>query len=131
VDAAALDEMPIFAGLTEEERGELAAHLNEIEVEAGEPVALQGDNAYEFFVIASGTADVHRDGAYVRTLGPGDVFGEIGLLATGTRTASVIATSPMRLGVIYTREFSEIERRTPELARSLRETMAVRPWGSA
>jgi len=131
VDSAALDEVPAFAGLTEEERGELAACLSDVEVEAGAPLTVQGENAYQFFVIRSGTADVQRDGDYVRTLGPGDVFGEIGLLATSTRTASVIATSPMRLGAMYTREFSEIERRTPALAKSLRETMAGRPWGPA
>jgi CRP/FNR family transcriptional regulator, cyclic AMP receptor protein len=75
-------------------------------------------------VIEAGHADVSKDGELVRTLGPGDVFGEIGLLATGTRTASVVATSPVRLLAMFLRDFRRIERRLPGLAKSLRETMA-------
>jgi CRP-like cAMP-binding protein len=90
-------------------------------------LAVQGDNAFQWFVIASGSAEVRRDGDVVRTLGPGE---EIGLVATGTRTASVVATSPTRLGAMFMREFSRLERRMPKLARAVRETMADRPWTS-
>jgi hypothetical protein len=47
-------------------------------------------------------------------------------LATGTRTASVVATSPMRLAVMFSREYKQLESRVPRLARSLRQTMAER-----
>jgi CRP-like cAMP-binding protein len=53
---------------------------------------------YELFVIESGEAEVRKRGEVIRTLGPGDAFGEIGLLATGTRTASIVATTPMQHG---------------------------------
>jgi CRP-like cAMP-binding protein len=130
MDSAALDGIPLLAGLTDEERAEVAASLRDVTVEAGTTLAVQGENAYQLFVIESGSADVRRDGEVVRTLGAGDVFGEIGLLATGTRTASVVATSPMRLGAIFMREFNQLERRMPRLGRSLREAMAQRPWTS-
>ena len=100
--------------------------MREVTVDAGATLATQGDNAYELFVIETGDAEVHKDGQPVRTLGPGDVFGEIGLLATGTRTASVVATSPMRLLAMFSREFRQLENRTPGLAKSLRTTMAER-----
>ena len=77
-------------------------------------------------MIEAGQADVHKGGEVVRTLGPGDVFGEIGLLVTGTRTASVVATSPMRLVAMFSREYKQLEDRMPALAKSLRETMARR-----
>jgi CRP-like cAMP-binding protein len=130
VDPTSLDGVSLLAGLTDEERAEVAGCLHEVAVEAGTMLAVQGDNAYQLFVIESGTAEVRRDGTVVRTLGPGDVFGEIGLLATGARTASVVATSPMRLGAMFMRDFDQIERRTPRLVTSLREAMAERPWTS-
>jgi cAMP-dependent protein kinase regulator len=130
VDSGTVDRIPLFAGLTDEERAEVAACLQDVAVEAGTMLALQGDNAYQLFVIEAGTAEVRRGGHIVGTLGPGDVFGEIGLLATGTRTASVVATSPMRLGALFMRDFNQIERRMPGLVRSLREAMAERPWTS-
>ncbi len=131
MDAAALDQIPLFAGLSETERAEVASRLREMTVEAGTALATQGDNAYQLFVIEAGEAEVHRGGEVVSTLGAGDVVGEIGLLATGTRTATVVATSPMRLGAMFVRDFIEIEGRMPALAKALRETMAERPWISS
>ena len=130
MDSAALDNIPLFADLTSQERAEVAASLRDVSVDAGAMLAVQGDNAYQWFVIESGEAEVRRDDAVVRTLGPGDVFGEIGLLATGARTASVVATSPMRLGAMFMREFNQLEGRMPRLAKALRQTMAERPWTS-
>jgi CRP-like cAMP-binding protein len=130
VDSAALENVPLFADLTDEERADVAACLSDVTVDTGAMVTVQGDNAWQFFVIQSGEADVLRDGEVVRTLGPGDVLGEIGLLATGTRTASVVATSPMRLGAMFLRDFKDLERRVPALARSLRGAMADKPWVS-
>jgi CRP-like cAMP-binding protein len=130
VDSAALDEIPLFAELTNAERAEVAACLRDVTVEAGDMLTVQGDNAWQLFVIQSGEAEVRRDGEVVRTMGPGDVLGEIGLLATGTRTASVVATTPMRVGAMFLRDFKDLERRVPAVATSLRSGMADRPWMS-
>ena len=116
----------MFADLTDDERAEVAACMRQVTVDPGTTLASEGDNAYELFVIEEGDADVRKGGEVVRKLGPGDVFGEIGLLATGTRTASVIATSPMRLVAMFSREYKQLEGRVPGLTKSLRETMAER-----
>jgi CRP-like cAMP-binding protein len=121
-----LDRIPLFAALTAEERAELAASLREVKVDMGTTFVTQGENAYELFVIESGEAEVRRYGQVIRRLGAGEVFGEIGVLETGTRTASVVTTSPMRLLAMSTREFKQLEHRMPALANSLRETMAER-----
>jgi CRP-like cAMP-binding protein len=126
VEPARLDDIPLFATLTTEERAQVAECLREVTVETGTSLATQGDNAYQLFVIESGRADVLKDGEVVATLAPGDFFGEIGLFATGTRTASVVATSPMRLLAMFLREFKQCERRMPGLTKSLRTTMAER-----
>ena len=124
MDPARLDAIPLFADLTPEERAEVAACLREVTVDADAALAKQGEYAYQLFVIESGNAEVRKDGELIRTLGPGDAFGEIGLLATGARTASVIATSPMRLLAMFLRDFKQIERRLPALTESLRTRMA-------
>jgi voltage-gated potassium channel len=124
VEPARLDRLPLFADLTAEERAAIAGCLSEVMVDAGTPVATQGENAYQLFVIESGHAEVSKNGAVVRTLGPGDVFGEIGVLATGSRTASVVASSPTRLLAMFLGDLKRLERRLPGLARSLRDTMA-------
>jgi CRP/FNR family transcriptional regulator, cyclic AMP receptor protein len=118
--------IPLFAALSEEERAEVAACLREVTVDMGTTLITQGENAYELFVIEFGEAEVRRGGEVIRRLGADEVVGEIGVLATGTRTASVVATSPMRLLALYTRDFKQLERRAPALAQSLRETMAER-----
>ena len=127
MDSAGLEAFPLFAGLTDDERAQIASALRDDTAEPGTMLAVQGDNAYQLFIIDSGTADVTQDGEVIRTLGPGDVFGEIGLLATGTRTASVVATSPMRLRAIFIRQFKDLEREMPQLASSMRQAMSERP----
>jgi CRP/FNR family cyclic AMP-dependent transcriptional regulator len=124
--SARLEQIPLFADLSAEERAEVAECLRDVTVDPGTSLVTQGDNAYELFVIESGDAEVRMDGKVVRTLGAGDAFGEIGLLATGTRTASVVATSPMRLVVMFSRDFTRLERRLPGLAQALRKKMAER-----
>jgi CRP/FNR family transcriptional regulator, cyclic AMP receptor protein len=124
--SARLEQIPLFADLSAEERAEVAECMRDVTVDPGTSLVTQGDNAYELFVIESGDAEVRMDGKVVRTLGAGDAFGEIGLLATGTRTASVVATSPMRLVVMFSRDFTRLERRLPGLAQALRKKMAER-----
>ena len=126
MDPARLAQIPLFADLTDAERAGIAACMREVEVDAGTSLATEGDNAYELFVIEAGEAEVHKGDQVIRTLGPGDFFGEIGLLATGTRTASVVATSPMRLLAMFSREYKQLEDSTPGLTKTLRQTMAER-----
>ena len=126
MDPARLDAIPTFAALDEGVRGRLAAVMEEMSVEAGATLASERDFAYELFAIEDGEAEVRRDGELLRTLGAGDVFGEIALLASGRRTASVVATTPMRLLTLFTRDLQRIERQSPEVAQALRAVMHER-----
>ena len=121
-----LKSLPLFAELDDAERAEVAACARELTVEAGTALTTEGDNAYELFVIETGEAEVHKGGELIRSLGPGDAFGEIGLLATGTRTASITAATPMKLVAIFSREFRQIEANMPRVARELRASMRER-----
>ena len=126
IDAARLERIPLFADLDDEHRAEVAGRVHEVAVEADDAVIMQGDNAYELFVIEEGEAEVRRDGETIATLREGDVCGEVGLLVTGTRRASVVATTPMRLVAMFARDFKHVEREMPALAARMREIMRER-----
>ena len=95
MDPAALDEIPLFAALTLDQREAVARACEEAAIDEGATLVREGDFGYAAFAIREGTADVLVDEAVVRTLGPGDMFGEIAILSGGRRTATVVATSPM------------------------------------
>jgi CRP-like cAMP-binding protein len=76
-----------------------------VDVPAGHVVFHQGDVGDHYFVIESGEADVIGDGQVVATLGPGLGFGEIALLRRIRRTATVRATSELRLKALRSDRF--------------------------
>ena len=116
-----LERFPLFAALGEEERELVAEAAEVVEVPVGEHLTREGEFGYQFFAIVAGRAEVRRDGQLVGELGPGDVFGEVALLITGRRLASVTALTPMRLIVLFQHEFHRLERRVPVLGKLLRE----------
>ena len=59
------------------------------------------------------------------------MVGEIGLLLTGTRTASIVATRPTTVVAMFTREFKRLEKQVPEMAERLRATVRERMAGAA
>jgi CRP-like cAMP-binding protein len=131
MDAAQLKSIPLFAILSERQLADVASHADEVEVEAGRTLMDEGAFGYEFFAVEDGTAEVTRDGAHVAELGPGDIFGEIALLEAPRRTATVRATTPMRLVVMHRRDFRALADRSPAVADRLREIIRERtPQGA-
>jgi CRP-like cAMP-binding protein len=97
MDPARLKVIPIFADLDEETLRAVATFAGETSVPAGKELVKEGDYAHEFMAIEEGEAEVLRGGERVAMLGPGDFFGEIAVLEKTLRTATVVATTPMRL----------------------------------
>src|SRR5947209_17373600 len=97
MDPDHLKSIPLFSGLSEKALNTVAVFATETSVSAGKRLVHEGDYSYDLIVIESGTADVIKGGEVIGSLGTGDVFGEMGMLAGGRRTADVVATSPMRL----------------------------------
>ena len=85
---------------------------------AGEVVVREGDPADRFYVIADGSLSVTQgaEGKHLRDLGPGDVFGEIGLLRQSLRTATVTATSDGSLLALEAEEFRDLVSAGPGLS---------------
>jgi CRP/FNR family cyclic AMP-dependent transcriptional regulator len=126
VDANRLHRLDLFSGLSKHELEDVARLVDEVDVPAGKVLGREGEIAYEFFVIEEGTASVELDGAHVAELGPDEWFGEIGLLAADRRTATVTATTPMRLAVIFGPSFRDLARRLPGVAERIRAELDVR-----
>jgi CRP-like cAMP-binding protein len=119
VDGSRLKEIPLFARLSPRQRNQVARHVREVEIDRGDHVVDEGERSYEFFVIEAGTAAVVSGGKHVTDLGPGDFLGEIGLVKHGERTASVIATAPIKALAIGGEDFREIKRSMPQVAREI------------
>jgi len=127
VDTSRIAAFEPFAELPPEELDVLAGVMAEVEVDAGAPVVTHGDFGYVLYAIESGEADVIVDGELTgRTLGPGDTFGEIALLVTGRRTATIVARTDMRLLSLFDQDFRRLRDRIPELDRSLRRLSGER-----
>jgi CRP-like cAMP-binding protein len=121
VDTSRIAAFPVLAVLPEAELDELAAAMSEVEVEAGVEVISLDDYGTAIYFIEQGEADVLADGAEAtQTLRPGDTFGEIALLLTGERSATVVARTPMKLLSLSGQDFQRIRAGVPELERSLR-----------
>jgi CRP-like cAMP-binding protein len=119
-----------FADLPADELDELAAAMNEVEVEAGAKIVTLDDYGTAVYLIEQGNADVLENGGEATEfLGPGDTFGEIGLLLTGQRTATVVARTPMRLLSLSGPDFERIRARVPRVERSLRQLGLERAGG--
>jgi MFS family permease len=78
----------------------LARRVRRVSVPAGATVVEQGDAGEAFYVITAGRATVVGDGAVVRTVEPGDAFGEIALVLDRPRTATVRAGTDLDLVVL-------------------------------
>jgi CRP-like cAMP-binding protein len=121
VDTSRLTVIPAFADLPAAELDELAAAVREVEVDAGAEVVTMDHYGDALYFVEEGKAEVETGGDDASEgLGPGDTFGEIGLLLTGQRTATVVARTPMRLLSLSGHDFERIRARVPELERSLR-----------
>jgi len=88
-----LENVPILKEMAEHERMVLADALRERIFTKGDLIVKQGESGDEFYLIASGSVKVERDGSYVSNLDEGSYFGEVALLTTNPRQATVTADS--------------------------------------
>jgi len=126
METTRLAAIPFFAELPEEQLAAIAEVAREVEVEPGTSLATEGDFGHCLYAIEEGTADVVSDGEVLRSLGPGDIAGEIAVLVSGRRSASVVATSRLRAISLFKRDVWRLEEQAPEAGRRLRELIEAR-----
>ena len=116
---AAADDLagiPLFDTLEPDERAAIAPWFELEDVSPGMKLTGEGASGYSFYVLREGAATVTIDDIEVRTLGPGDFFGELALLGDGRRTATVTTAAPSRVLVLFGTEFRQLQQMYPELA---------------
>jgi CRP/FNR family transcriptional regulator, cyclic AMP receptor protein len=126
VDAKKLNQVPLFAGLSKKQRERVASWADEISEPAGYHLIDQGRFAYEFFVLLEGNVEIRREDEHVGDLGPGDFFGEIALVAHDKRTATVVATTPVRAIVMFSQAFHEMRAEMPAVAKKIEDAVRER-----
>jgi CRP-like cAMP-binding protein len=121
-----LTGIPLFAGLTDDERASLADWFEISDASAGMVLVGEGAAGYSFFVLLDGAAEVTVGGETVATYGSGDYFGEMAILGDGRRNATVTVTAPSRLLSMFGTEFRMLQEVQPDVAAQLEETMRQR-----
>jgi len=121
-----IKRVPLFSSASKAELTEIASIADEIDLPAGKAVIEEGDAGREFFVLIEGTADVTRGGKRVASIGPGDFFGEIALIAKTPRNATITTTSPVRALVITDRAFKQLLDHSPTIAVGVLVALAER-----
>jgi len=129
LDTSRLKALPLFESVPDEDLDKIGPFVSEVSVSEGKHLVDEGDYAYEFMAIEEGTADVVRGGEQLATLGPGDYFGEMGLLSDDRRNATVIATAPMRLVTLDQWDMRRLEKAIPSAVEKIRDTVRQRSAG--
>jgi CRP/FNR family transcriptional regulator, cyclic AMP receptor protein len=118
--------VPLFSRCSKKELAEVAKLADEIDFGPGKELTREGASAREFFVLIEGEAEVKRKGRKVATMGPGDFFGEIALIAHSPRTATVTTTTSVELLVITAQSFRTLLDHQPPIAAKVLAALAER-----
>lgn len=121
-----LKDVPLFANCSKAELQQIAQLADELDLGEGATLIREGERGREFIVVAEGTVRVTRGGKMLRELGSGDFIGEIALVADVPRTATVTATSPVRLLVVTDRAFRSVLEQMPSIATKVLQSLGER-----
>jgi len=118
--------VPLFSDLDDKTVERLAGEFIERHFPEGTAIATEGVDGLNFFIVASGEADVSIRGEVVAKLGPGASFGEVALVDKSARSATVTATTPIIAYALPVWSFRPLVEQRPELAWKLLEILAER-----
>jgi len=124
-----LKKVPLFEECSNSDLSKIARIADEIDVPEGKELIREGELARQFFILTDGWAEVRRNGRKVNTLGPGDFFGEIGLITDRLTSASVKTTTPARALVITRASFKSLLRDAPNIQLKVLNALAQRVAG--
>jgi glutamate/tyrosine decarboxylase-like PLP-dependent enzyme len=131
IDRTRVKGIPLFAGLDDQQLDHVLASAREVEITSGTPIVERWDYGCDFFLLLEGSAEVHRDGVRLATIGAGEFFGELAALEWGAsfgypRLATVTATSPVRLLVIGAEPFNALVASSPAVASQIQDAIRQR-----
>lgn len=128
---AVLQSVELFVGLTQDELGVLAEHLVYVPFAGGDVIARQGELAQWLYLLVEGEVDVWFESPgqprrYLATLGPGDVFGEMGLMTGEPRRATLIAKTYAQCYRLEKAAFEQVLHARPQIAEEISKILAAR-----
>ena len=129
MDVSQLKRIPLFESIPDEDLKSVSTFAVGEEYPEGTEVIKEGAFSNHFYAIEDGTAEVTREGQKVADLGPGDVFGEQGLLEKQARSATVRATSPLKVIKIEHWELSRMFKTMPDVVNKLLAQVEEREGG--
>ncbi len=121
-----LARAPLFASVDAEGIARIASRVVEVEFPKDHVIARQGDVGTGFFLVASGSVRVVRDGETIAKLGPGDFFGELSVLDGQPRIAQVIADEPTVCLALASWDFEAVVKEQPAVALAILRGLAGR-----
>jgi CRP-like cAMP-binding protein len=114
----------LFSDVSDKDLRTIAGSMRKRTFASGEHIVSEGEGGVGFFFVASGNLAVTVDGTRVATLGPGDHFGEVALLAGADRTATVSADDDVVCWGMPAWNFRPLVREQPTVTVKLLERMA-------
>jgi CRP-like cAMP-binding protein len=120
----ALRNVPLFAGLDDDELGGVAVLFKERHFSAGETLIKEGADGAAFFLVVSGEATVAVRGAERARLGPGDHFGEIALIDEDVRSATITAATDLMCYGLTLWDFRPLVVKNGEVGWKLMQSLA-------
>jgi len=124
-----LQRVPLFSGFNEDELRRIAELSRIREVAAGAVITQIGDAGDSFFIIIDGMAAVRTPVGTGSQLQPGDCFGEMSLVDGEPRSATIVATTDLRVLVVDRAHFWRLLDETPELMRRILTILSRRVRG--
>jgi CRP/FNR family cyclic AMP-dependent transcriptional regulator len=116
MDDERLASIPLLAVLNKRAREQVLRTAREAHYAAGQTVVREGDPATVLYLIVGGHADVQQNGKTVGSMGPGEFFGELALIESHGRTATVVAEDELDCLLISAWEFKASLEEHPEMA---------------
>ena len=126
MDTNRLKSLPLFESVSDEDLAKISPFVSEVSVSEGKHLVEEGDYAYEFMAIEEGRAEVRRGDQVLAELGPGDFFGEMGLIDSERRNATVTAKTPLRLITLDRWDMRRLEKAIPSAAAKIHEVVEKR-----
>jgi CRP-like cAMP-binding protein len=121
-----LEQVPLFEGCSKADLARIGRIADEIELPEGKELIRENELARQFFILTDGWAEVRRNGRKINTMGPGDFFGEIGLVTDRLTSATVTTIEPARALVITRASFKSLLRESPGIQLKVLSALAQR-----
>ena len=121
-----LKRVPLFAGCTKGELAEIATLTDELTLPEGKVLIREGERGHEFFALVEGEVDITAKGRRAKHLAGGTFFGEMALVSSRPRNATVTATTPVRVLVLHESAFRKLLHDSPRIQLKVLQTLADR-----